>query len=179
MTIFVGDFNCRISYGAEDPVPSDGKFAHSGNTSDNGERLVLLAEERGMKVVNTFFCQNERKSTSWTHPAIKKRDLLDYFPVHANNMGKVKDVQCKHLYDCGSDHNCVVLYLKRYKTARMAWKPKTGLPKNVQKDLVIKDREYLSVQLQRIIVDTKPGWNNTEKVITTLLNRYRKVKGPL
>ena len=61
----------------------------------------------------------------------------------------------------------------------MAWKPKTGLPKNVQKDLVIKDREYLSVQLQRIIVDTEPGWNNTEKVITTLLDRYRKVKGPL
>ena len=109
------DFNCRIHFDGENQVPSVGKYAHSEHISDNGERLVLLAQEKSVKVVNSFFLHNELKSTRWNPPVMKRVELLDYFLVRSENMNKIKDVQSKHRHDYGSDHDCVVFYLKTKK----------------------------------------------------------------
>jgi len=105
-----GDFDCRLWLNrTEENVKTVGCYTSSTVTSENGGLLIDLADACNLRVENTFYKHKLTQRTSWTHPATKKRLLLDLFLSQKSRYNRISNAKCYPNFYYGSDNDFVVL----------------------------------------------------------------------
>ena len=175
-----GDFNCRL-HRTEENGKTVGCYTSSTVTSENGDLLIDLADACNLRVENTFYKHKLAQRTSWTHPATRKRLLLDLFLSQKSRCNRISNVKSYPNFDCGSDHDLVVLTIwiannnKVLKLANDRRKKRKG---KIDRFSLQNNKVAISSDIGQVCPNVE-SWDDVEKVILKTSERYRKKKVPL
>ena len=98
----LGDINAKT--GDREVRDVMGKFGLEGR-NENGDCLIELCRERGLKIMNTWFRKRNINKITWVSEINGSGALLDYMCVLGREIGKVLDVNVRRGAGGGlSDH---------------------------------------------------------------------------
>jgi len=174
-----GDFNCRLNR-TDENEKTVGCYTSSKVTSENGELLIDLAEACNLRIENTFYKHKLTQRTSWTHPATKRRLLLDLFLVQKSRCNRIRNVKSYPNFDCGSDHDLVVLTIlvNNNKPLKLTNDRKKKSKGKVDRFSLQNNKEAISAEIGRKCPDIE-SWDDLEKTVTSTMDKHRKKKVPL
>ena len=109
-----GDFNAALGHALAN---SDvlGAHARQDSTSDNGHRMLKLAQQERLSVVNTLFQHDAAHTHTWLSNADGHGAVKDYFLVNQALMRSVTDIVVHPTMPIASDHRWVEMSLKALK----------------------------------------------------------------
>ena len=79
----------------------------TGNTNENGERLLTLCATHTLSITNTQFRLCEIDIATWTHPRSGHHHLIDYVIVRQRDMQEVRVTRVMRGAECGTDHKLI------------------------------------------------------------------------
>ena len=98
-----------------------------GNMNDNGQRLLKLCSEFSLRIMTTYFQENECSKVTWQQPRAKLWHQQDHVLYRKSDHNSIPHVRSIRSADCNSDHILVrcklALPLKKHHTARVKPKP--------------------------------------------------------
>ncbi|KAK6035635.1 hypothetical protein COOONC_26860 [Cooperia oncophora] len=98
----VGDFNAVI----HEEMPATARIGHgTGETNENGERLMDLLEQCNLFHGNSFFTKKEDRRWTWESPNATTHSEIDH--VLTNRKWSLLDVSVVDAFRTGSDHRLV------------------------------------------------------------------------
>lgn len=127
--ILMGDFNAKVGYITENFEDIMGKHG-IGDRNENGEFLLELCGNFGLKIGGTMFAHKKHHKVTWVSPDEKTENQIDHICINQEWIKGLLDVRNKRGADIGSDHHLLTakiqLWKKRntsnkkskYKTAR-------------------------------------------------------------
>jgi hypothetical protein len=104
--ILLGDFNARIGKKLANHGVA-GNTLHD-QTSNNGERLIQLAQTQNLEISSTKFPHKEIHKGTWKIPGEQCSNQIDHVLINKRRASSVMDVKTYRSPNCDSDH-----YLKR------------------------------------------------------------------
>jgi hypothetical protein len=90
--VVTGDLNAEAGADSRGWTKVIGKFGR-GVLNDNGTRMLSLASNNGLKVMNTFFRHKAAHSITWNSNAGNASKMLDYVMVRGRFFTSVHDVR--------------------------------------------------------------------------------------
>jgi endonuclease/exonuclease/phosphatase family metal-dependent hydrolase len=107
MKILLGDFNGKV--GREDTFkPTMGDENLHQDSDDNGVRAVNFATSKNLVVKSAMFPHRNTHKYTWTSPAGKTHNQINYVLIDRRWHSSVLDVRSFRGADCGTDHYLVV-----------------------------------------------------------------------
>ncbi|CAB3228197.1 unnamed protein product [Arctia plantaginis] len=102
--IIMGDFNGQVGVCNPGEDYTIGKYGY-GKRSKNGERLVTLALENKLKILNTFYNKKISRKWTWISPNGSYKNEVDY--ILSNNFRVFKNISIINQLNFNSDHRMV------------------------------------------------------------------------
>jgi hypothetical protein len=168
MIILGGDWNCRIGAPTDEEGHVTGKWCGRDVTSPRGETLLDFCSEHQLRVANRYFKHPLRHRCTWTHPATKRRETLDFFLSNVKGSRHILDIKSRPHRNCGSDHDLLICVIEcteskvRRKAKGPFKKPKLA---GFDQRILIKHKGHFKQALGRLLDNCEPGWSNTEATI--------------
>lgn len=100
--VLLGDLNARTGRKSGDRTV--GQFGED-TTNDNGLRLISMAEQNELKILNGFFQHPWIHKFTWTQETRNLKSIIDYIIVRQKSKLKFNDVRVHRGPTCGSDHH--------------------------------------------------------------------------
>lgn len=102
--IVMGDFNGQVGTCNKGEEYTIGKHGH-GQRSKNGKRLVTLAMENKLSILNSFYKKKKSKKWTWVSPNGKHKNEIDF--ILTNNRRLFKDVTTVNQLNFQTDHRMI------------------------------------------------------------------------
>ncbi|GBO99235.1 FERM domain-containing protein 5 [Eumeta japonica] len=169
--ILMDDFNGQIGTCNNGEEYTVGKYGH-GKRSKNGDRLVTLALENKLRILNSFYKKKKTKQWTWIAPNGQHKNEIDF--IMSNNAKMFQDVSIIHNLNFYSDHKMVPARLTSTLTKRKRMFHNESSP-----SVYIFYGDQLKTILEEPIEKNKgnsvPIQEKYEKFINTLQKETKKV----
>ncbi|XP_018898500.1 craniofacial development protein 2 [Bemisia tabaci] len=99
--VVLGDLNGRTGRQLNSKIV--GPFGEA-TLNDNGNRIIDVCEQRGLKVLNGFYQHKDIHKFTWVQPTRGLQSVIDYVIVKQDTSLKVQQVRVWRGLSCGSDH---------------------------------------------------------------------------
>ena len=77
-------------------------------TNEAGQRLIEFCQENALVKANTLFQQHKRRLYTWTSPAGRYRNQIDYILCSQRWRSSIQSAKTRLGADCGSDHELLI-----------------------------------------------------------------------
>lgn len=102
--VVMGDFNARTGARADGEQIILGPYC-SGKRTRNGEKLLLLAYENNLKILNTLYRKRENNRWTWTSPDGRHKNEIDF--ILTNKSKDFRDCRTLNNINFNSNHRMV------------------------------------------------------------------------
>ena len=101
----IEDWNGKV--GSQQTPGVKGKFG-LGVQNEAGQRLIEFCQENSLVIANTLFQQHKRRLYTWTSPAGRYRNQIDYILCSQGWRSSIQSAKTRPEVDCGSDHELLI-----------------------------------------------------------------------
>ncbi|PZC79969.1 hypothetical protein B5X24_HaOG215559 [Helicoverpa armigera] len=163
--IVMGDFNARVG------EPRNGEDAvlgpySSGKRTRNGQKLIEMAFENNMKIMNSVFKKRHSRRWTWVSPDGRYRNEIDYFLTN----------RPKSIDDCGtianqnfnSNHRMVRARLNISASLRLnrPFKINSPIPNNRTRTIITKEKLKSMTESSLQHLNTQQKYNIIHEILT-------------
>lgn len=176
--VVMGDFNARTGERGDGEQIIMGPYC-SGKRSRNGEKLVQLAFENNLKILNTLYRKRENDRWTWVSPDGNHRNEIDY--ILTNKSKDFQDCRVLNNLNFNSNHRMV-----RAKLQINTQKKNRPFKVKQINNIKLESTESLKEKLDHFIAETKnldiqSKYNNFQELLYTnkkgkLANRNDRLK---
>lgn len=106
--VLLGDFNSRVGKRDRDMVV--GRYGEEV-INDNGERLIDLCTQNGLKILNGFYPHKSVHKFTWIQETRGLKSIIDYAILRQDSKLKTQDIKVQRGASCGSDHYLLRTYI--------------------------------------------------------------------
>ncbi|CAG4949079.1 unnamed protein product [Colias eurytheme] len=143
--ILMGDFNGQIGKRLANENNTLGQFS-TGKRNDNGQRLVHLAQEHNLRILNSLYKKNKNKKWTWISPDGNVKNEIDF--ILSNKPKFFKDITTINKFNFNTNHRMVrgAIYLNEIKKRRQYTKKgitPSQIPLTVPENLLTTLKENL------------------------------------
>lgn len=173
--IIMGDFNARVGTprNGEDLVL--GPYS-SGKRTRNGQKLMEMAFENNMKIMNSVFNKRTSRRWTWVSPDGQYKNEIDYFLT--NRPKSVDDCGTIANQNFNSNHRMLRARLNTSSNLKLnrPFKVKTLIPNNSARIAMIKENLNSVTESSLHHLNTQHKYNTIHEILTARLETSIKSK---
>lgn len=162
--IIMGDFNAQVGSRIDGEENVLGPFS-KGKRSRNGEKLIQLACENNLKIINSFYKNRNNNRWTWASPDGRYKNEIDF--ILSNRKDIFQDCRVVNKINFNSNHRMVraKIKLSDYKKSRPFKVKRPNKPSELNK-------EYLKEELKSFTENTKHlSIQNKYNIFLEILNK--------
>lgn len=171
--IILGDFNGQIGKREQSEEDILGPFT-TGRRNDNGQRLINLALENNLRIMNSFYKKKHNRRWTWVSPNGTTKNEIDF--IITNKPTLFLNVEVLNKLNYNTDHRMVraQIHTNEPKKSRKSIKNATTI--NLPIPTCILEPEMTDLEKIKDLADVQLKYNHLEKTLQEIENKARSNK---